>query len=113
MRSKAQKVLQKSEQQGRNDYSIEYDERNPFSLDCERMKPIYKGSPQIKCSYCSANYSPVYKGRVCAICEISAVSVFLHFVTLALLLPMMTMRGVQVGVDTVGLVTQSAVSRTK
>jgi coatomer protein complex subunit alpha (xenin) len=30
LRSKAQKVLQKSEQQGRNEYSINYDERNPF-----------------------------------------------------------------------------------
>jgi hypothetical protein len=29
-RGKAQKVLQKSEQQGRNDFTIDYDERNPF-----------------------------------------------------------------------------------
>ena len=29
-RGKAQKVLQKSEQQGRNEYTIDYDERNPF-----------------------------------------------------------------------------------
>jgi hypothetical protein len=29
-RSKAQKVLQKSEQQGRNEYQIAYDEKNPF-----------------------------------------------------------------------------------
>jgi hypothetical protein len=29
-RSKAQKVLQKSEQQGRNEYPIDYDEMNPF-----------------------------------------------------------------------------------
>lgn len=30
LRGKAQKVLQKSEQQGRNDFAIDYDERNPF-----------------------------------------------------------------------------------
>jgi hypothetical protein len=29
-RVKAQKVLQKSEQQGRNDFTIDYDEMNPF-----------------------------------------------------------------------------------
>jgi hypothetical protein len=29
-RGKAQKVLQKSEQQGRNEFTIDYDERNPF-----------------------------------------------------------------------------------
>jgi coatomer subunit alpha len=32
LRSKAQKVLQKSEQQGRNEHVIDYDERNPFRL---------------------------------------------------------------------------------
>jgi len=34
LKSKALKVLQKSEQQGRNEFSIDYDERNPFRLDC-------------------------------------------------------------------------------
>ena len=29
-RSKAQKVLQKSEQQGRNEFTVDYDEMNPF-----------------------------------------------------------------------------------
>lgn len=90
LRGKAQKVLQKSEQQGRNDFTIEYDERNPFSLDCEKLKPIYKGSPSVKCPYCSASYNPGYKGKVCLVCGVSAV-----------------------GVDTVGLVTQSIASRTK
>lgn len=33
-RTKAQKVLQKSEQQGRNEYKIEYDEMNPFRYCC-------------------------------------------------------------------------------
>jgi hypothetical protein len=33
-RSKAQKVLQKSEQQGRNEFAIDYDERNPFRYVC-------------------------------------------------------------------------------
>jgi len=84
-RSKAQKVLQKSEQQGRNEFSIEYDEMNPFSLDCFRFKPIYKGTALVKCPYCSSAYSPDYKGRLCQTCELS-----------------------NVGIECVGLVTQSS-----
>lgn len=33
LRGKAQKVLQKSEQQGRNEFTIDYDEMNPFRYD--------------------------------------------------------------------------------
>lgn len=73
-RSKAQKVLQKSEQQGRNEYTIDYDERNPFSLDCSSLKPLYKGTPLVKCSYCAACYAVDYKGKLCLICGISTVS---------------------------------------
>jgi len=43
-RAKAQKVLQKSEQQGRNEFVVDYDEMNPFALDCAALKPIYKVS---------------------------------------------------------------------
>jgi coatomer protein complex subunit alpha (xenin) len=87
-RTKAQKVLQKSEQQGRNEFSIDYDEMNPFSLDCGNFKPIYKGSPLIKCAYCASAYSPEAKGKACATCCVSVA-----------------------GVDTIGLVTQSSTSR--
>lgn len=83
-RTKAQKVLQKSEQRGRNEHDIDYDERNPFNLDCNNLKPIYKGTPSVKCSYCSAHYNVSDKGGVCAICGICTV-----------------------GLDTVGLVSQS------
>ncbi len=89
-RSKAQKVLQKSEQQGRNEFTIDYDEKNPFSLDCASLKPIYRGTPSLKCSFCSANYQTDYKGKLCVICNISAV-----------------------GIDTIGLVTQSSNQRNK
>jgi coatomer protein complex subunit alpha (xenin) len=105
-RSKAQKVLQKSEQQGRNEFKIEYDEMNPFrcakftpfytihvnlsnilrrrcihfdryvrSLDCAALKPIYRGSPSIKCPYCSAVYSPASKGTTCAVCNLCKVTI--------------------------------------
>lgn len=80
-RSKAQKVLQKSEQQGRNEYTIDYDERNPFSLDCSTLKPLYKGTPLVKCSYCAACYAVDYKGKLCLICGISTVSLFVTSAT--------------------------------
>lgn len=83
-RLKAQKVLQKSEKEGRNEHTIDYDEKNPFNLDCFEFKPIYKGSPLVKCSYCSSAYSPNYRGKLCTTCSLCTV-----------------------GVDTVGLVTQS------
>lgn len=89
-RVKAQKVLQKSEQQGRNEFAIDYDEMNPFSLDCEKLKPIYKGTPSIKCPYCSSIFSPEFKGQVCSTCSMCSV-----------------------GLDTVGLITQAIPSRNK
>jgi len=117
-RSKAQKVLQKSEQKGRNEYTIAYDGMNPFryaflqssssfqtdisshpspathnttlcSLDCFALKPIYKGTPNLKCSYCASVYSTDYKGGLCLTCCIASV-----------------------GVESVGLVTQG-VARSK
>jgi len=72
-RVKAQKVLQKSEQSGRNEYTIDYDEMNPFSIDCFDLKPIYKGSPSVRCPYCSSVYAPSYKGKLCVTCNISVV----------------------------------------
>jgi len=74
-RSKAQKVLQKSEQQGRNELVIAYDEMNPFVLDCFAFKPIYRGSPSIKCSYCASHYAPDYKGKLCVTCNMCIVGI--------------------------------------
>jgi coatomer protein complex subunit alpha (xenin) len=85
LRSKAQKVLQKSEQQGRNEFTVDYDEMNPFNIDCFTLKPIYKGSPSIKCSYCASNYDPSYRGKLCVTCNIC-----------------------NVGLETIGLVTSAS-----
>eukprot|EP01033_Poteriospumella_lacustris_P007250 gene7250-5216_t len=84
LRSKALKVLQKSEQQGRNETEIDYDERNPFSIDADKFKPLYRGSPVVTCPYCSSNYSPSFKGQLCKLCDLSSV-----------------------GTETIGLVTMS------
>ena len=82
-RTKAQKVLTRSEQAGRNEYKIDYDEKNPFTLDCATFKPLYKGAAQIKCSYCSSDYDPSYQGKACTTCNVCAVGVE----TVALVLP--------------------------
>ncbi|CAN0465357.1 unnamed protein product, partial [Hapterophycus canaliculatus] len=84
-KSQAQKVLQKSQQMARNEHTLDYDERNPFEVDCQALKPIYRGSPSCKCPYCASSYQPSAKGSVCVTCGLS-----------------------QVGVETLGLVTTSS-----
>ena len=59
-----------------------------YSLDCYSMKPIYKGSPDVKCSYCNSSYAPEYKGKQCVTCNIATV-----------------------GVETMGLVTMNSSNR--
>jgi hypothetical protein len=41
-RSKAQKVVKKSEQEGRNADTLNYDERKPFVLCAKTLTPIYR-----------------------------------------------------------------------
>jgi coatomer protein complex subunit alpha (xenin) len=45
-----------------------------YSLDCNTLKPLYKGTPLVKCSYCSACYAADYRGKRCMICNIATVS---------------------------------------
>lgn len=44
-----------------------------FSLDCLTLKPIYKGSPSVKCSYCGSVSAPTSKGTPCDTCGVSTV----------------------------------------
>lgn len=81
-------VLQKSEQRARNDHKLNYNERNPFDIDCHSLEPIYKGSPVAQCSYCGSVYSTIMKGCICCTCHIS-----------------------RIGIETLGLVTQSFAKR--
>lgn len=87
----AQKVLQKSQQMARNEHTLNYDERNPFELDCHTLTPIYRGSPSIKCPYCGSSFhhdhDHDHEGGVCPTCGIS-----------------------HIGVETLGLVTTSSAS---
>lgn len=85
LRDRSQKILQKSQQMARNDCQIDYDERNPFVIDCSALKPIYRGSPAVKCAYCSSSYTPDQDKKLCVTCGIA-----------------------QIGMETIGLVTNSS-----
>ena len=73
--TKAKKVLQLSEAEGRNAISIDFDEMNPYKLCCASLTPIYRGSPVITSPYCPAAYKPEFKGSVCRIDGMSVVGV--------------------------------------
>ncbi|RYG59582.1 hypothetical protein EON64_20090 [archaeon] len=61
-----------------------------YSVDCVSLKPLYKGTLLLKCAFCAASYAPEHKGKVCVVCKVASI-----------------------GVDTVGLVTQSSTARNK
>mmetsp|Transcript_36223 Transcript_36223/g.66301 ORF Transcript_36223/g.66301 Transcript_36223/m.66301 type:complete len:244 (+) Transcript_36223:3077-3808(+) len=75
MKSKAQKVIIKSEKEARNEHTLQYNERNPFDIDCSEFLPIYRGSPVAKCAYCSSAFSPAMKNKICVTCGMSLVGV--------------------------------------
>ncbi|KAN0034721.1 hypothetical protein ACTFIV_001253 [Dictyostelium citrinum] len=52
---------------------LNYDERNPFVICAHSYVPIYKGSPLVKCPYCSSCYLPTHKGKVCSVCQVSEI----------------------------------------
>ena len=56
LKSKATKVLQKSEQMARNENELNYDETKTFEIDCRDLVPIYGGEPKVECSYCGSAY---------------------------------------------------------
>jgi len=75
MKSKAQKVVMKSEKEARNEHTLQYNERNPFDVDCAAFLPIYRGSPVVKCAYCGSAYGPDMKSKLCVTCGISLIGV--------------------------------------
>jgi coatomer protein complex subunit alpha (xenin) len=52
---------------------MKYDERNPFVICGSTFTPIYKGSPLVRCTYCSAPYMPELQGKQCQICMIAEI----------------------------------------
>jgi coatomer subunit alpha len=74
LRSKATKVLQKSEQMARNELTLNYDDSKQFKIDCLTFDPVYAGQPSIECSYCGSVYKDgPMKNKVCVTCNFSLV----------------------------------------
>merc|ERR1711979_127503 len=51
LRTKASKVLQKSESMARNEHVLNYDETRQFVIDCQTLKPIYANETSVTGSY--------------------------------------------------------------
>jgi coatomer subunit alpha len=74
LRSKATKVLQKSEQMARNEHALKYDETKSFAIDCKEFLPLYQGDKLKECPYCGSQYRD-HDGKLCLTCDMSVVGV--------------------------------------
>lgn len=76
LKSKATKVLQKSEQMARNEHELNYDESKAFSIDCKAFTPIYSGEASVSCSYCGSAFADSgMTNQLCPTCGFCAVGV--------------------------------------
>eukprot|EP01102_Stenamoeba_stenopodia_P015742 TRINITY_DN5405_c0_g1_i1.p1 TRINITY_DN5405_c0_g1~~TRINITY_DN5405_c0_g1_i1.p1 ORF type:complete len:1071 (+),score=284.34 TRINITY_DN5405_c0_g1_i1:663-3875(+) len=71
--TQAKKVIQFAEQNPKDAFKLNYDERNPFSVCCISFVPIYKGNPVVLCPYCQSSFLPEHKGKVCTTCKVSQI----------------------------------------
>jgi coatomer subunit alpha len=67
LRSKATKVLQKSEQMARNENELNYDDTKQFTIDCRDFVPIYQGTAgAVTSSYNGSTYAdPSMANQIC------------------------------------------------
>lgn len=70
---KTRQVLQACEKTPKDDFSLNYDPRNPFVVCGSTFTPIYRGSRDISCPYCGARFVPETAGSICSICELATV----------------------------------------
>jgi coatomer protein complex subunit alpha (xenin) len=81
LRKKAQKVMKKSEKEGRNEHVINYDENSAFNIDCLSFFPIPRelANEALVCPYCSSAHlvgggeGETSQTVVCATCELCQV----------------------------------------
>ncbi|KAJ7564293.1 hypothetical protein O6H91_02G011500 [Diphasiastrum complanatum] len=71
--TKARQVLQACERNPRDELRVNYDPRNPFVVCGATFTPIYRGSKDCACPYCSARFLPEIAGKLCSICDLAAV----------------------------------------
>jgi coatomer protein complex subunit alpha (xenin) len=71
---KARKVVRQAEEnKNENSNELNYNDRNPFVVCGISFTPIYKGNPQVNCSYCQAAFLPSYKGKLCPTCQVAQI----------------------------------------
>jgi coatomer protein complex subunit alpha (xenin) len=75
LRTKATKVLQKSEQMARNEHELNYDETKTFTIDCQTFNPIYANTPSSSCSYCGSTYAGDMGKKLCLTCGFCTVGI--------------------------------------
>lgn len=76
LRVKATKFLQKSEQEARNEHDLNYNPSSTFTIDCERLVPVYAGEESVSCSYCGSIYGgSAMKNKICLTCKFCTVGV--------------------------------------
>lgn len=71
--TKSKKILQACDKSPTDAVDLDYDQHNPFNVCGKTYKPIYKGSPMVKCAYCSAAYVPSLEGQVCTVCRVGKI----------------------------------------
>ena len=74
LHNKAQTVLQKSEQKARNEFKLNYDERNPFEINCKSLDPIYRRSRLDDAHFVNLPTNSM-KGHICSTCNIAAIGI--------------------------------------
>ena len=76
LRSKATKVLQKSEQMARNENDLNYDPNQTFTIDCQKFVPLYSGDKKVECSYCGSTYGDeAMTNKICLTCSFATIGV--------------------------------------
>lgn len=69
----ARKILQACANNLQDEFTINYDEHNPFTICAFSFTPIYRGKPEIKCPFCNACYHPKFKDVLCNVCEVAQI----------------------------------------
>lgn len=69
----AKQVVQFADKNPSDSVKLDYDDRNPFTVCCVDLVPIYKGQESVSCPYCKATYRPAHKGTICTVCLLGEV----------------------------------------
>ncbi|BBN03852.1 coatomer subunit alpha [Marchantia polymorpha subsp. ruderalis] len=71
--TKARQVLQACERTPRDELQLNYDPRNPFVVCGQTYTPIYRGSEDVSCPFCTSRFVPQVRGKICPVCDLATV----------------------------------------